>query len=99
MIVVTFCFFGGLPCPYFFTTSFSQIIATPHLQPPCHPLRGLEFPVVCIPGIGYMPNQHSTAEEEARLLYVGMTRAIDQLILSCDRSSEFTSRLESVLGK
>nr|WP_258560750.1 GUN4 domain-containing protein [Cylindrospermopsis raciborskii] len=29
----------GLPCPYFFTPLFSQIIATSHLQPPCHPVR------------------------------------------------------------
>jgi hypothetical protein len=28
-----------LLCPYFFTPLFSQIIATSHLQPPCHPLR------------------------------------------------------------
>ncbi|OBU76997.1 hypothetical protein [Cylindrospermopsis raciborskii] len=31
----------GLPCPYFFTPLFSQIIATSHLQPPCHPVRAL----------------------------------------------------------
>ncbi|MEH2419723.1 MAG: hypothetical protein V7K48_01865 [Nostoc sp.] len=30
---------------------------------------------------------------------MAMTRAIEQLIMSCDRSSEFTSRLETVLGK
>ncbi|MEH1782289.1 MAG: hypothetical protein V7L26_24915 [Nostoc sp.] len=30
---------------------------------------------------------------------VAMTRAIEQLILTSDRSSEFTSRLEAVLGK
>lgn len=63
--------------------------------------KGLEFPVVLIPGIGFMPDQysHGTPEEEARLLYVAMTRAIEQLILTSDRSSEFTSRLETVLGK
>ncbi|WP_223278493.1 DEAD/DEAH box helicase [Nostoc sp. 'Peltigera membranacea cyanobiont' 232] len=61
--------------------------------------KGLEFPVVFIPGIGYMPHQYNTPEEEARLLYVAMTRAIEQLIMTCDRSSEFTSRLETVLGK
>ncbi len=66
-----------------------------------HSSKGLEFPVVLIPGIGFMPDQygHGTPEEEARLLYVAMTRAIDQLILSCDRSSEFTSRVESALAK
>lgn len=63
--------------------------------------KGLEFPVVLIPGIGYIPDQygHGTPEEEARLLYVAMTRAIEQLIMTCDRSSQFTSRLETVLGK
>lgn len=66
-----------------------------------HSSKGLEFPVVLIPGIGYMPDQygHGTPEEEARLLYVAMTRAIEQLILTSDRSSEFTSRLETVLDK
>lgn len=71
-----------------------------------HSSKGLEFPVVFIPGIGFMPDEYNTPEEEARLLYVAMTRAIDQLIMSCDtcgglrlRSFEFTSRLESVLGK
>jgi superfamily I DNA/RNA helicase len=61
--------------------------------------KGLEFPVVLIPGIGFMPHQYNTPEEEARLLYVAMTRAIDQLIMTCDRTSEFTNRLEMVLGK
>ncbi|WP_258169778.1 3'-5' exonuclease [Nostoc sp. 'Peltigera membranacea cyanobiont' N6] len=66
-----------------------------------HSSKGLEFPVVLIPGIGYMPDQygHGTPEEEARLLYVAMTRAMEQLIMTSDCSSEFTSRLEMVLGK
>ncbi|MEH2408400.1 3'-5' exonuclease [Nostoc sp.] len=73
-----------------------------------HSSKGLEFPVVLIPGIGYMPDQygHGTPEEKARLLYVAMTRAIEQLILTSvgaarrrHRSSAFTSRLETVLGK
>ena len=36
MIVVTFFALGA--SFYFFTPLFSQIIATSHLQPPCHPL-------------------------------------------------------------
>lgn len=62
-----------------------------------HSSKGLEFPVVFVPGIGYLPNPHSTPEDEARLLYVAMTRAIDQLVLTCDRDSEFVQRLEGVL--
>jgi len=63
-----------------------------------HSSKGLEFPVVCIPGVGYLPHKQSTPEDEARLLYVAMTRAIDQLVLTCDRDSEFVQRLEGVLG-
>lgn len=64
-----------------------------------HSSKGLEFPVVFIPGVGYLPNQNQVLADEARLMYVAMTRAMEQLILSCDRSSEFTSRIESALGK
>ncbi|MHC5726439.1 MAG: 3'-5' exonuclease, partial [Nostoc sp.] len=58
-----------------------------------HSSKGLEFSVVLIPGIGFMPHEYNTPEEEARLLYVAMTRAIEQLIMTCDRPSEFTTRL------
>ncbi|MCC5640798.1 NERD domain-containing protein [Nostoc sp. CHAB 5844] len=64
-----------------------------------HSSKGLEFPVVLIPGVGYMPHQYNTPAEEARLLYVAMTRAINQLVLTSDRSSQFTSRLEMALQK
>lgn len=62
-----------------------------------HSSRGLEFAVVCVPGVGYLPHKQSTPEDEARLLYVAMTRAINQLVLTCDRDSAFVQRLEGVL--
>lgn len=56
----------------------------------CHRAKGLEFPVVFIPGVqvGVFPNDyfvHSEAdlEQERRLFYVTMTRAIDYLYISC----------------
>ena len=55
--------------------------------------------MVFVPGLGYLPNEHSTPEAEARLLYVGMTRAIDQLVLTCDRDSEFVQQLNAALAK
>jgi superfamily I DNA/RNA helicase len=30
---------------------------------------------------------------EVRLMYVGMTRAVERLIMTCDRESEFVGRL------
>ncbi len=58
-----------------------------------HSAKGLEFPVVFITGLemGLFPLQRNTAEpeeleEERRLLYVGMTRAEENLYLSYARS-------------
>lgn len=54
-----------------------------------HGAKGLEFPVVFVSGLtaGFLPLESPgrTADiaEERRLLYVGMTRARDELILTC----------------
>ncbi len=58
-----------------------------------HSSKGLEFPVVAIPGIGFMPHEKEPPEDEARLLYVAMTRAMDHLLLTCHKDSAFAARL------
>jgi len=57
-----------------------------------HSSKGLEFPIVAIVGIGFMPTTIDQSEEEARLLYVGMTRATDRLIMMASRDSAFVRR-------
>jgi superfamily I DNA/RNA helicase len=64
-----------------------------------HSSKGLEFPVVFIPGVGYLPSYYSDPTEEARLLYVAMTRAINQLVLTCDRDSSFVTRIQTALKR
>ncbi len=55
-----------------------------------HSAKGLEFPVVFLAGLeeGIFPHAASSRdaaglEEERRLFYVGMTRAMEQLVLLC----------------
>jgi hypothetical protein len=64
-----------------------------------HSSKGLEFPVVFVPGVGFLPNPQSTPTAEARLLYVAMTRALDRLVMTCDRNSAFTAKIEKALAQ
>ena len=58
-----------------------------------HSSKGLEFPIVAIPGVGLMPDDNCAAEEEVRLLYVAMTRATSRLMMTSHRDSPFTQKL------
>ena len=58
-----------------------------------HSSKGLEFPVVAIPGIGYLPLKDLDTNEEARLLYVGMTRAMERLVMTYHLESKFAQKL------
>lgn len=59
-----------------------------------HSSKGLEFPVVAIPGLGYMPFGEEEPQEEAKLLYVSMTRAMEMLLMTCHKESEFVRRIK-----
>lgn len=63
-----------------------------------HSSKGLEFPLVAIPGVGLMPNTDAAVEDEARLLYVAMTRATSKLIMSYDRESAFSEKLQGAIN-
>ena len=59
-----------------------------------HASKGLEFSVVCIPGIGYLPSLYGEESAEKRLLYVAMTRATERLLLTAHQPSEYVQRIE-----
>lgn len=64
-----------------------------------HSSKGLEFPVVAIPGLGFLPGPDRDPEEEAKLLYVGMARAMDQLIMTWHKDSHFVERLKEARAR
>lgn len=84
----------------FITTADSQRKATGIQLMTLHSSKGLEFDNVWIVGVeeGNLPHTDSTEEEERRLLYVGMTRARNRLILSSAMEEGTESRFLAEAG-
>lgn len=72
---------SGIPSTWKDDVTFSESQDTVKLLP-FHSSKGLEYPIVVIPGAGLLPASDDTNEEEARLLYVAMTRATSQLFVT-----------------
>lgn len=62
-----------------------------------HSSKGLEFPFVVIAGLDAMPWKGEPMDEELRLLYVGMTRATHELVLSAASTSPMVHRVHNSL--
>lgn len=58
--------------------------------------KGLEFPIVAIPGVGSMPAPGADEKDEARLFYVAATRATDKLLLTISGDGAFGKRFDLV---
>ena len=61
-----------------------------------HVSKGLEFPLVALPGIGQLPTPGQDEQAEAQLFYVASTRATSQLILTSSADSLFSRRLTQI---
>jgi superfamily I DNA/RNA helicase len=57
-----------------------------------HASKGLEFPVGAMLGVGHMAGQGEDEKDEARLFYVGATRATHRLIIGLSGSGQFATR-------
>jgi DUF1016 N-terminal domain/UvrD-like helicase C-terminal domain len=55
--------------------------------------KGLEFPVVALPGVGHMPAKGEDEQEAARVFYVAATQAMQRLVIGVWVPSAFASRL------
>lgn len=65
---------------------------------PMHSSKGLEFPVVAVTGLGEMDTHEEKLAEETRLLYVAMTRAMDELIITGSPNAPFLQRIQHARG-
>jgi superfamily I DNA/RNA helicase len=84
----------------FITTADSQRKATGIQLMTLHSSKGLEFDNVWIVGVeeGNLPHTDSSEEDERRLMYVGMTRARNRLILSSAMEEGIESRFLEEAG-
>lgn len=57
--------------------------------------KGLAFPVVALVGAGHMPAPGENEREEAKLFYVGATRATQRLIIGLGGEGRFGARLQT----
>ncbi len=57
--------------------------------------KGLEFPVVALPGVGHMPAPGEDEMDAARVFYVAATRATQKLVMGVGGDGGFGKRLGS----
>ena len=57
--------------------------------------KGLEFPVVALPGVGHMPAAGEDEKEAARVFYVAATRATQRLLVTVSGDNGFGQRLNA----
>jgi superfamily I DNA/RNA helicase len=55
--------------------------------------KGLEFPMVALPGVGHMPASGEDETEAARVFYVAATRDTQRLVMGVGGQSIFNERL------
>ena len=70
----------GIPLTYYKDISFAESEDTVKFLT-MHSCKGLEFPLVAIPGIGALAADEKRQDDDARLLYVAMTRATRELVV------------------
>ncbi|MDO8178775.1 MAG: 3'-5' exonuclease [Undibacterium sp.] len=62
-----------------------------------HSSKGLEFPFVCIPAVGNSLKPGELLEDEARLVYVAMTRATEALVMTHREESVLVRKMQAAM--
>jgi len=55
--------------------------------------KGLEFPVVALPGVGHMPAKGEDEQDSAPVFYVAATRAAQRLVIGVGGDGGFGTML------
>jgi len=63
-----------------------------------HCSKELEFPLVHIPGIGASTKEEEDLQDEARLIYVEMTRATQELVMTHGERSLLADKMSKAMG-
>ena len=91
------CFLAeGIPCQWMSDSRARKAFKPSHDSVKLmtmHSSKGLEFPMVAVSGIGYMPVDQADPKTEAKLLYVAMTRSTENLLLTSHRETGFLNQL------
>jgi ATP-dependent exoDNAse (exonuclease V) beta subunit len=64
-----------------------------------HSSKGLEFATVATCGIGSLGIDSERVEEDAKLLYVAMTRATENLLVTSSKASPFVVKLQEMIAR
>jgi superfamily I DNA/RNA helicase len=64
-----------------------------------HSSKGLEFPVVILVALNLLDAHDEQYPDEIRLLYVGMTRATEELHLSASGSTKISDMVEEAVAR
>ncbi len=64
-----------------------------------HSSKGLEFPTVAACGVGSLGGNEERIEDDAKLLYVAMTRATENLLVTSSKESSFTVKLQEMIKR
>jgi hypothetical protein len=64
-----------------------------------HSAKGLEFPLVLLAGLQALPYKDQPFDEEMRLVYVGMTRATRELVLTAHAVSPMVDHVRNALAE
>ena len=64
-----------------------------------HSSKGLEFPTVATCGVGSLGDDKDRVKEDAKLLYVALTRATENLIVTSSKESSFSVKLNKMIKR